>query len=270
MLDWITKRGNRDIAQLNRLGPLALLILLLYLCWQLASLFWLLVAPIQPMQLERVHLGSQQTQTPNISAFSLFQESKSTGNVADLNMTLQGVLLSNPEHFSSAVIKMGDKAERYRVGESIEGSSYLLSEVRWDRVLLRQGAVVHELPFKGLENGLNQPLTTQPAGYSPAEAIRSDVVETPQPSASQQREEYFKKLGIQSGENGIEISQNMSAAMRQRLGVQPGDRILSLNGQRLNAGQNEAQLLEQAKQLGQAKIEIQRGDQVITIQQDLK
>lgn len=269
MFDWITKLPRRDLAQLNRLGPLALLALLLYLCWKLATLFWLLVAPIQPMQLERVNLGSQQTQIPNISAFALFQESTAKGNVTDLNMTLQGVLLSSPEHFSSAVIKVADKAERYRVGETIEGSSYVLSEVHWDRVLLRQGATVHELLFKGLEQGLNQPFVAQQSGVRSVEQAPTSIDPEPQPT-SEQREEYFKKLGIQSNENGIEVSQGMPASMRHRLGVQPGDRILSLNGQRLSAGQNEMQLLDQAKKLGQAKVEIQRGDQVITIQQDLK
>jgi len=45
---------------------------------------------------------------------------------------------------------------------------------------------------------------------------------------------------------------------------------LSLNGQTLSQGQTEAQLLEQARREGQVKLEIKRGDQVMTIQQDLK
>jgi hypothetical protein len=32
--------------------------------------FWLVVAPPQPMQFDRVELGSQQAQVPNISSFA--------------------------------------------------------------------------------------------------------------------------------------------------------------------------------------------------------
>ena len=39
------------------------------LCWKLASLFWLVVAPPQPIWFDRVALGSQQAQVPNISSF---------------------------------------------------------------------------------------------------------------------------------------------------------------------------------------------------------
>ena len=47
----------------------------------------------------------------------------------------------------------------------------------------------------------------------------------------------------------------MPAALRNKLGLQPGDRILSLNGQSVGQGQNDAQLLEQARREGQVKLE---------------
>ncbi|EPK2779245.1 PDZ domain-containing protein, partial [Acinetobacter baumannii] len=52
------------------------------------------------------------------------------------------------------------------------------------------------------------------------------------------------------------------------LGLRPGDRIVSLNGQTVGQGQTDVQLLEQARRAGQVKIEIKRGDQVMTIQQN--
>jgi len=45
---------------------------------------------------------------------------------------------------------------------------------------------------------------------------------------------------------------------------------MSLNGQAVGQGQSEAQLLEQARREGQVKLEIKRGDQVMTVQQDFK
>ena len=52
--------------------------------------------------------------------------------------------------------------------------------------------------------------------------------------------------------------------------MRAGDRILSVNGQRVGQGQNDVQLLEQARRDGQVKIEIKRGDQVMTVQQSFK
>ena len=61
------------MAKLDRLSVVVLAILILWLCWKLAS-FWLVIAPPQLMQFDRVELGSQQPQIPNISTFSLFNE----------------------------------------------------------------------------------------------------------------------------------------------------------------------------------------------------
>ena len=60
----------------------------------------------------------------------------------------------------------------------------------------------------------------------------------------------------------------MPANIRNRLGLESGDRVLKVNGQ--SVGSNPAQdarVLQQVKQSGEAQIEVQRGDQVITIRQ---
>ena len=122
---------NIDLKQINRAAPVVLLLLILYLCWKLAALFWLLVAPPQAMQLERVELGSQQPQIPNIGTFSLFQESvQSVVVVEAANIILQGVVVANPRYNSSAVIKINDQAELYRVGVSASGGNALLVKGR--------------------------------------------------------------------------------------------------------------------------------------------
>lgn len=123
-----------QLKQADRVAPVLLALLTLYLCWKLASLFWLLVAPPQAMQLDRVELGSQQLRVPNISSFALFHEASQRTQAEDnLNLQLQGVMVGYPNQFSSAVLKVNEVAERYRVGDVIEGSGYQLAEVYWDR-----------------------------------------------------------------------------------------------------------------------------------------
>jgi general secretion pathway protein C len=236
------------------------------------------------MQLDRVELGSQQAQIPNIGAFSLFQEvGQSVGAIETTNIILQGVVVASPSYNSSAVLKINDQVDRYRVGEMLANSGFELAEVYWDRVILRRSTgATQEVLFKGLENGLNQPIVPETSASSssmPAMPSNSGMPEQPSPQneigrAIQQMQEnkdqYLQNMGVSAADGSYEVTSRTPAALRNRLGLRPGDRILSLNGQTLSQGQTEAQLLEQARREGQVKLEIKRGDQVMTIQQDLK
>ena len=267
--------------KLDKLSGLVLGLLILWLCWKLASLFWWVVAPPQPIQANQVELGSQQAQVPNISSFALFNEPTVTAAQDNVSFELQGVLEAYPSHLSSAVIKIDDTAERYRIGEVIGSTSYRLSEVYWDHVILKQGnGASREVKFKGLENGLYQPLvptdttiSTQQRSVTPAAPTATKT--SPQSALGQaiqqmqdNREQYLKNMGLNTnGANGYEISDQTPAALKNTLGLRSGDRILSVNGQTIGSGTNEVQLLEQVRREGHAKIEIKRGDQVMTIQQ---
>ena len=261
-------------AQFNRFSPWLLAVLVAYLSWKLASIFWLWVAPPMPMQLERVELGSQQPQVPNITAFALFQENAATNSANLANLLLQGVVVSYPNQYSSAVIKVNEVSDRYRVGEMLDGTNYQLAEVDWDHVVLRDAAgQTQELTFNRIANGLNQPIVPpvnpsgvpNQAGSQNTQNALGQAVQQMQ----QNRDQFLADMGVGAATgDGYEVSSKTPAALRNTLGLQPGDRILSLNGQRVGQGQNDAQLLEQAKQAGQVKIEIKRGDQVMTIQQN--
>ena len=278
MNQWIGKIQQLNWKQADRAAPILLALLILYLCWKLASIFWLLMAPPQVIQLERVELGSQQPQVPNISSFALFQEAgKSAAADENINLVLQGVVVGFPSQFSSAVIKVNDVADRYRVGESIDTTSYQLAEVYWDRVVLRQNnGSTRELPFKRMENGLDQPIV-QPVVNAPSSNHQSIQAVPSQESSAlgqavqkiqEDREQYLKDMGVNAASGGYEVTSRTPAALRSKLGLQPGDRIMSLNGQAVGQGQSDAQLLEQARREGQVKLEIKRGDQVMTIQQN--
>lgn len=278
MRDW---RDRLQLHKLDQAAPAICALLLIYLCWKLATLFWLLIAPMQAMQFERVALGSQQQSVPNISHFALFKSHQAPAALNHLNLTLQGVVLGSPSQFSSAVIKANNVAERYRVGEYIADTNYQLAEVYWDKVILRSPSGASEIVKMGALETLNQDLSLN-AQQNPSSNSAANMSNAIAPSSTEQamgqavqqlqqnREQYLQEMGAgkDSGE-GYQVSPRTPLVLRRKLGLQPGDRVLSLNGQRLGAGQNEAQLLEQARQSGQVKLEIQRGDQVITIQQDI-
>lgn len=271
-------RDQLDLKKLDQVAPVIFALLLIYLCWKLATLFWLVLAPMQAMQFERVNLGSQQASVPNISHFALFKANQAPAAITNSNMSLHGVVIGSPSQFSSAVIKANNVAERYRVGEFIADSNYQLAEVYWDKVILRSPTGATEILKMATMENLNQDLSFKaqqnPASAPSTAALTPSNTEQAMGQAVQQlqqnREQYLQTMGATSdGGEGYQVSARTPLVLRRKLGLQPGDRVLSLNGQRLSAGQNEAQLLEQARQSGQVKLEVQRGDQVITIQQDL-
>ncbi|MBJ8504596.1 general secretion pathway protein, partial [Acinetobacter seifertii] len=54
MKTWSDKLQQLQWQKLDRLSVVVLIILILWLCWKLASFFWLVIAPPQMMQFDRV------------------------------------------------------------------------------------------------------------------------------------------------------------------------------------------------------------------------
>lgn len=79
---------------------------------------------------------------------------------------------------------------------------------------------------------------------------------------------YLSQMGVSATGQGYLVTDSMPAGLKNRLGLQTGDKVLSVNGQ--TVGQNpaqDAQLLQQVQQSGQAQIQVQRGDQTVTVRQ---
>lgn len=266
--------------KIDRAAPFVLLLFILVLCWKLAAILWWVVAPPQLIQPEQVTMGSKQIQVPNISSFALFYEvGAETANADDnIDMHLQGVMVSSPSRNSTAVIKVGETAERYVIGQLIEGTAYRLAAVYWDNVVLKNNTgSTKVLKFSGIAN-LYQPEPSQEAETqstnNPPPIVAApgsqNVIGQAIEQMTDDREEYLKKMGVNTGGGqGYEVTEQTPAALRNKLGLRPGDRILSLNGKSVGQGQSDVQLLEQAKREGQVKIEVKRGDQVMTFQQSL-
>ena len=162
-------------------------------------------------------------------------------------------MVASPSYLSSAVLKLNDQVDRYRVGESLGNSGYELAEVYWDRVIIRQqNGASKEVFFKGLENGLNQPWQSneQKSGRSSSSSNWGGTANQPtnEPASPQNeisraiqqmnenREQYLENMGVSAGEGGYEVTSRTPAVLRNRLGLRPGDRIVSLNGQTVTAG----------------------------------
>ena len=281
MQQWVDKLKN---VKIDRVAPIILLLLLIWLSWRIANLFWWFMAPPQTPTVQQVVMGAQQKVMPDIVRFSLFEEQgvNPQAQQQDLPIKLEGVMLSSPSYLSSALIRVNNQATSFRVGANIEGTSLTLDEVYWDRIIVRESSgATREVIFGDKPFSLNNMDTTAEAASNISSANNNTVPPFAPPANNAQnaignaidqiqndRDNYLNQMGLAATGGGFEISERTPPALRARLGLKPGDRIISVNGQSVGSGMNEAQLLEQMRKSGQAKIEIQRGEQTLTIQQN--
>jgi general secretion pathway protein C len=281
---------------LNRASGWLLLLAIGWLCWAAARLLWLLLAapvapelPLLPLQ------DSTGSSTNNSSLFAIFADPEpiAAAVLPPPNVGLKGVLLATPASLSSALLDVDGEVKNYRIGDSLKDSGYTLIAVDWNAVIIADaadeqtvirmadallldqsdktlGAVSNQrLPDNNmlpttptLDN--NTDSAADPANESnPQSAIGEAVTALQENPAS-----YLSRMGVMASGDGYQVTAAMPSGLRNRLGLEPGDRVMTVNGQSVgnNPGQ-DASVLQQIQQAGEAQIEVQRGEQVITIRQ---
>ncbi len=303
----ITRHLKPLIDILNRLSAWLLLLAVGWLCWTAARLLWLLLAPPVAPALSILPLQNTiNSITDNGSLFAIFADPDlaTTPVQPPPNVTLKGVLLAVPESLSSALLDVNGAVKNYRIDDSLQDTGYTLISVDWNAVIIADAtgkqsvismadAMVldqrglnaignQRLPNNTINNdslasGIPQPMVlpntnvvpdgnaanpNAQAGNSNA-AIGEAVNELQQNPAA-----YLTRMGVMASGEGYQVTAATPSGLRNRLGLEPGDRVMSVNGQSVgnNPGQ-DASILQQVQQAGNAQIEVKRGDQTITIRQ---
>ncbi len=283
----------------NRFAVWLLLLAITWLSWTAARLLWLLLAPPLAPALPLVPLQDNALSAPDYSSlFAIFADPDPIAAVVQPppNIVLKGVLLAIPESLSSALLDVNGEVKNYRIGDTLKDSDYTLVAVAWNEIViadtidketvirmpeampldqsamiaggvsnqrLQDGNMLPNAPVPDLSNTGNQPAAEAPSDSAPKSAIDEAVTELQENPAS-----YLSRMGVMAGGDNYQVTAAMPANIRNRLGLESGDRVLKVNGQ--SVGSNPAQdarVLQQVKQSGEAQIEVQRGDQVITIRQ---
>ncbi|WLP93967.1 type II secretion system protein N [Psychrobacter sp. M13] len=224
------------------------------------------------------------------------------------NVILKGVLLADPESSSSALLDVNGMVKNYRIGDSLQETGYTLVAVDWNAVVIADGAakqsvisMADAMPLdqrgmatnaignqrlpdnnnNGLASGLPQPLDIPNLGNIDAnnnsDANNSDVNNSNDTNSAidkavnelqENPAGYLSRMGVMASGEGYQVTAAMPSGLRNRLGLEPGDRVMSVNGQSVgnNPGQ-DANVLQQVQKSGEAQIEVKRGEQVITIRQ---
>ena len=278
---------------LNRFSAWLLLLAVVWLCWTSARLLWLLLAaPASPALPLATLQNNAATNTDSSGLFAIFTDPDPIAAAAlpPPNIALKGVLLARPESLSSAMLDVNGEVKNYRIGDGLQESGYTLLAVDWNSVIIADAndkqtviSMADSLPLDQSKNLVgavsNQrlPNTAAPdmlpaapemsspttAEANPQSAIGEAVTALKENPAS-----YLSQMGVMASGDGYQVTGAMPNGLRNRLGLEPGDQVLRVNGQSVGSNPSQdATVLQQVQQAGEAQIEVQRGDQVITIRQ---
>ncbi|MEK6789946.1 MAG: type II secretion system protein N [Pseudomonadota bacterium] len=243
------------------------------LAWQLGRLLWLLSSgPAEhlrpPASLASVALPAR-IEPQRIAG--LFGETAAAPVAAAQSTTLQlrldGVMTNASREKARAFItdRSANKAMSYRPGDALPGGAELLRVEAMQVVLTRNG---QEEILRFDKPGTPAPITNIPAPTSAVQtqnalgAAASRLANSPMAA--------LRQMGLRRTSQGYIVSITAPKDMLQRFGLQPGDRIVSVNGQTVGKDLDADQkTMSQLQQAGSARVEVQRGEQTITLEQKL-
>jgi len=245
------------------------LLLLSLLAVQCARLAWTMVTPLGPVgewkagsALRPVAPGASAVLGSFDPFFRLSGEGAAPVVVTSLNLKLFGVREDRASGRGSAIIGTPDGQQKsYAVGEEIM-PGVTLTAVGYDNVTVSRGGTVEQLfldqsgPAAIVAPGAPTPAIV-PAMPPPPPPIGAMRTETAPPAGSdiqiQPRIEAGRVTGV-TVQGGA-----LSAA-----GIQPGDVVTSVNGQRITSAEQARAIAGQLRG-GEANVEIERGGRTMSL-----
>jgi general secretion pathway protein C len=282
--------GGTGLASLG--GRLLRVVATAWIAWTLAGLLWLAgghnSARLHPPP-PRATRAAPAVDVGQLASLNLFGAAPvataTAGEAANapdttLQLRLAGVFVNVDPDQSSAIVAERNNpaapAKVYHINDSLPGGA-TLAEVHDDRILLRRGAGSEILRFEktGLLEGKGPGTdmgATRPGGSEDDEdeRVSSTDVRSMLGNAIQALtvapDAFVQQMGLKPGPSGYEITEATPEDLRAAVGLQPGDRILSVNGRRLGNPRQDKDALAALSASGSARVEIQRGGQIVTIE----
>jgi general secretion pathway protein C len=251
---------------------------------QLAALTWMILSPADVVLLEPTranNLSNIQQSQDSIADRHIFGDAVAevieipkevNAPKTRLRLELLGVMAaSNAENSSAIIAPKNGAGENYRIGDIVQGRTKLAA-VHQDQVILDSNGKLETLKFdltkKSSIRKSSKSTPSQkkaPAKGSLKQRLKkirnaSDAVTLIRDEVKSDPEGALKQLGLGTSADGEGYKVSSSGSMLTQLGLQPGDVILSVNGQTLCNIDDDQTLLEQVTDSGAARLEIQRGD----------
>jgi general secretion pathway protein C len=256
------------------------------MAWTLAGILWLLSghndAPLAapPAKARRAAPAVDVGQLASFNLFGAAPVAAGSGNAAanapdtTLQLRLAGVFVNADPALSSAIVAERNNpsapAKSYGVNESLPGGA-VLAEVHDDRILLRRGDNSEILRFEKtslLDGGANA--GAAPGGNIPPEESETmdvrDALGNAIHALTVAPEAFVQQMGLKAGPDGYEITDSTPEDLRAAIGLQAGDKVVSVNGRRLGNPRQDRDALAGLRSSGFARVEVQRGGQIVTIE----
>lgn len=260
----------------------------LWMAWAVAGMLWLFAGhgsvplPAPPPAPKRPAVPA--VDVAQLASLNLFgappvvAAGGSAANAPDttLQLRLAGVFVNVVPERSSAIVAERNNpsapAKVYRANDSLPGGA-VLAEVHDDRIVIRRGDGATEvLRFEktGLLDGGGQP-AARTSGIEPTngDADKVDVrsaLDSAIAAMGRNPEAFIQQFGLKPGPGGYEVTSATPEDLRGVLGLQPGDRLISVNGRRLGNPRQDQEVLQALKNSGAARVDVQRGGQIVTIE----
>jgi len=255
------------------LSQAAMLLAAAVLAWQLGRLAWFSSVETLPSPPPVAATGALQATPDAAQVARAFGETASPARAVGqgpaetaLPLRLEGVLMADPQADSRAFIaerSANGKVQSYRPGDEVPGGA-TLARVFADRVTLQRAGSEEILRFD--KPGAPQASAPAPQTASATRNALGSFAGTLAGSPA----EAIRQMGLRRTSQGYIVSITAPKEVLQRYGLQPGDRLVSINGQSLGRDLDaDQQVMSQLQQSGSARVEVQRGDQTLTLEQKL-
>lgn len=262
----------------------------------LARAIWFVALGPEPVQLvesarPEASSGPDAMAIEQIAALNLFGTPPSTAGGFDadaapdteLDLKLLGIFLANQPQTSVAIIgSRGDGGEAYGVGDPIFGNAKV-AEIRRDVVLISRAGIMEALRFddeptltatkfgqrvvpeqKGLAD--DAPLAVSTGGVDVEDMVPdfTESIEVFRTRFERDPEGMLRAVGLEpvsvDGNAGYRVGQRAASRQLGRTGLQPGDTILSIDGQPISAVSQNPEAFGDLLSKGSARLEIRRGE----------
>lgn len=260
-------------AIVRALPALALLTLLVVGGVLAARWFWYLATPAETPTAPprgRIQLGAAAATLVDAHLFGA-APSGSGERVTNLNVKLKGVFASGSDAPAFAILNTGGKDEAARAGREIVPGVVLESVYPEHVVLRRNGALervnLEERPF------LASAMPRAPRPPSPPPRIQREppppppgaVATPPPPPGAGAPPPPQPAPQLQASPQGLVIQSIPAGSMLERLGLQAGDTVRSVNGELVTSEADIARILQQGGIQGSYTAEVMRGGTSIPI-----
>ena len=194
-----------------------------------------------------------------------------------LKLTLKGVFMAEIPEDSSAIIAQSNKDALYTVGDAIQ-SNVKLEAVYADQVLLSRNGRNEVLSFiKDKEKQIQQTTDRSRSSVAPSRPQKAQLTRENVQAFWQQFSaglaknpgQALQQLGLamvpKNEGGGYVVTQAVPKELMSLAPINPGDRLLAVNGQPLGDPATDQSILQQALTGQRTAVEVQRGQTRFTV-----